>query len=172
MFCWTCLTVYQYNVTNVMHFSFSLLRIKGLYMFRALLAHIQEAPHKQHSVYCVRIMSVDRCHDCSFTATVELTETCTQSTHILRMQLHQIATVQSLLKMDEERPKHVEALTLNKQTKKNVSSWCWFINIPWCRSTKHQVYKNILYVETVLLMVFYLDVILCYFMCPLLFHSC
>jgi hypothetical protein len=32
----------QYNETNVMHFSFSLLRIKGLYMFRALLAHPQE----------------------------------------------------------------------------------------------------------------------------------
>jgi hypothetical protein len=29
----------QYNETNVMHFSFNLLRIKGLYMFRALLAH-------------------------------------------------------------------------------------------------------------------------------------
>jgi hypothetical protein len=49
---------YQYNETNVMHFSFSLLRIKGLYMFRALLVHPQEAPHKRHLVYCVRIMSV------------------------------------------------------------------------------------------------------------------
>jgi hypothetical protein len=35
----TCITVYQYSETNVMHFLFSLLRIKGLYMFRALLAH-------------------------------------------------------------------------------------------------------------------------------------
>jgi hypothetical protein len=33
----------QYNETNVMHFLFSLLRIRGLYMFRALLVHIQEA---------------------------------------------------------------------------------------------------------------------------------
>jgi hypothetical protein len=41
-----------------MHFSFNLLRIKGLYMFRALLAHPQEALHKRHLVYCVRIMSV------------------------------------------------------------------------------------------------------------------
>jgi hypothetical protein len=49
---------HQYNETNVMHFSFSLLRIKGLYMFRALLAHPQEAPHKRHLVYCVRVMSV------------------------------------------------------------------------------------------------------------------
>jgi hypothetical protein len=28
-----------------MHFLFSLLRIKGLYMFRALLAHLQEVLH-------------------------------------------------------------------------------------------------------------------------------
>jgi hypothetical protein len=41
-----------------MHFLFSLLRIKVLYMFRALLAHPQEAPHKGHLVYCVRVMSV------------------------------------------------------------------------------------------------------------------
>jgi hypothetical protein len=48
----------QYDETNVMHFSFSLLRIKGLYMFRPLLAHPQESLHKRHLVYCVRIMSV------------------------------------------------------------------------------------------------------------------
>jgi hypothetical protein len=29
MFCWPCIIVYQCNKTNVMHFSFSLLRIKG-----------------------------------------------------------------------------------------------------------------------------------------------
>jgi hypothetical protein len=33
-----------------MHFLFGLLRIKGLYMFRALLAHPQEALHKKHLV--------------------------------------------------------------------------------------------------------------------------
>jgi hypothetical protein len=38
--------------------SFNLLRIKGLYMFRALLTHPQEALNKRHLVYCVRIMSV------------------------------------------------------------------------------------------------------------------
>jgi hypothetical protein len=48
----------QYSETNVMHLSFNLLRIKGLYMFRALLAHPQEALHKRHLVYCVRVMSV------------------------------------------------------------------------------------------------------------------
>jgi hypothetical protein len=35
--------VHWYNETNVIHFSFSLLRIKGLYMFRSLLAHPQDA---------------------------------------------------------------------------------------------------------------------------------
>jgi hypothetical protein len=48
----------QYSKTNVMYFLFSLLRIKGLYMFRALLPHPQEALHKQHLVYCMRVMSV------------------------------------------------------------------------------------------------------------------
>jgi hypothetical protein len=41
-----------------MHVLFNLLRIKGLYMLRALLAHPQEALHKRHLVYCVRVMSV------------------------------------------------------------------------------------------------------------------
>jgi hypothetical protein len=32
----------QYSEPNVMHFSINLLRIKGLYMLRALLSHPQE----------------------------------------------------------------------------------------------------------------------------------
>jgi hypothetical protein len=55
---WPCVTVFRHVETNVNTFFFSLLRIKGLYMFRALLAHPQEAQHKQHLVYCVRVMSV------------------------------------------------------------------------------------------------------------------
>jgi hypothetical protein len=47
----------QYSETNVMHFLFSLLRIKGLYMFRALLAHPQETAHKRYLVFCMRAMS-------------------------------------------------------------------------------------------------------------------
>jgi hypothetical protein len=35
MFCWPCIIVYRYSETNVMHFLFNLLRIKGLYIFRA-----------------------------------------------------------------------------------------------------------------------------------------
>jgi hypothetical protein len=34
---------YQYPETNMMQFLFSLLKIMGLYMLRALLAHTQEA---------------------------------------------------------------------------------------------------------------------------------
>jgi hypothetical protein len=40
-----------------MYFSVHLLKIKGPYMFRALLAHFQEALQKRHLVYCVRIMA-------------------------------------------------------------------------------------------------------------------
>jgi hypothetical protein len=40
-----------------MHFLLNLLRIKGLCMFRALLAYPQEALNKGHLVYCVRVMS-------------------------------------------------------------------------------------------------------------------
>jgi hypothetical protein len=58
MFSWPCIIVYQYSETNVMHFLFSLLRIKGLYMVRALLAHPQEALSKRHLVYCMRVTSV------------------------------------------------------------------------------------------------------------------
>jgi hypothetical protein len=51
----------QYSETNVMRF---LLRIKGLYMFRALLAHPQEALHKRHLV--LRAYNVSwLCHDCT-----------------------------------------------------------------------------------------------------------
>jgi hypothetical protein len=42
----------------MMHFLFSLLGIKGLYMFRALLAHPQDASNKRHLVYCVHVTSV------------------------------------------------------------------------------------------------------------------
>jgi hypothetical protein len=50
--------VHQHNETNVMHFLRNLLRINGLYIFQALLAHPQEMPHKWHLIYCVRVMSI------------------------------------------------------------------------------------------------------------------
>jgi hypothetical protein len=54
----TCIIIYQYSETNVIHILLNVLRIKGLYMFRALLAHHQEALDKRHLVYCVRVISV------------------------------------------------------------------------------------------------------------------
>jgi hypothetical protein len=50
--------VFQYSETNVMNFLFNLFRIKCLYIFRELLAHLQEALHKRNLVYCVHVMSV------------------------------------------------------------------------------------------------------------------
>jgi hypothetical protein len=47
---WPCITVYQCSETNVTHVLFNLLRIKGLYMFGALLAHPQEVFHKRYLV--------------------------------------------------------------------------------------------------------------------------
>jgi hypothetical protein len=38
MFSWPRIIIYQYSETYVMHFLFSLIRIKDLYMFRTLLA--------------------------------------------------------------------------------------------------------------------------------------
>jgi hypothetical protein len=57
----------QYSETNVMHFLFNLLRIKGLYMFRALLDDPQEALHKRNFLYCLRVMSVGCYQDWSGT---------------------------------------------------------------------------------------------------------
>jgi hypothetical protein len=45
----------QYIETDAIHFLFSLLRIMGLYMFRA---HPQEVFHKRYLVYCMRVMSI------------------------------------------------------------------------------------------------------------------
>jgi hypothetical protein len=57
-FCWPCIIVYQYNATNVMHFSFNLLRIRVFKIIQALLPHPQEVMHERPLMYCVRIMSV------------------------------------------------------------------------------------------------------------------
>jgi hypothetical protein len=56
--------VTQCNETNVMHFLFNLLKIKSLYIFRTLLAHLQEVLHKRHLVYWVRVMSVGCYQNC------------------------------------------------------------------------------------------------------------
>jgi hypothetical protein len=43
-----CIIVYQYSETNEMHCLINLLRIKSLYTFGTLLAHLQEVLHKRH----------------------------------------------------------------------------------------------------------------------------
>jgi hypothetical protein len=43
MFRWPCIMVLQYSEINVKYFLFNLLRNKGLYAFRALIANPQEA---------------------------------------------------------------------------------------------------------------------------------
>jgi hypothetical protein len=51
MFCWPCIVVYQYSEISVMNFLFNLLRIKGLYMFQALLARPLEVLHS--GTWCI-----------------------------------------------------------------------------------------------------------------------
>jgi hypothetical protein len=93
IFCWPCITVYQYSETNVMHFLFSLLRVKGLYMFRALLGHPQNTLHKRHFVYCVRVMSVGCTRIGIFHTNPGLANW--HNTHAI----YQVSFVQHLLKM-------------------------------------------------------------------------
>jgi hypothetical protein len=48
--CCPCIIVYQYNETNMMHTLFNLInKIKGLYMPRALVFHLQEVLHQRHA---------------------------------------------------------------------------------------------------------------------------
>jgi hypothetical protein len=88
---------YQYSETNVMYFLFSLLRIKGLYMFRTLLVHPQEALHRQHLVYCVRVMSVGSYQVWSGTGVGDTSSTPTNwhDTHAI----YQVPFVKNLLRM-------------------------------------------------------------------------
>jgi hypothetical protein len=69
-------------------------------MFRALLAHPQEALHKQQLVYCVRVMSVGFYHDRSVTAsssTPTLVATYKHNMHAI----YQLLCMQRLLKMSK-----------------------------------------------------------------------
>jgi hypothetical protein len=69
--------VHQYSETNVNHFLFNLLIINGLYMFRALLAHLQECAAQTalgilHACYITLVQPTDitptqytKCHLCN-----------------------------------------------------------------------------------------------------------
>jgi hypothetical protein len=74
-------------------FSLNLLRIKGLYMFRALLAHPQEVLHKLHLVYCVRAISVG-------CGTVAVKSQLTANWHYTHA-IYQMPFVQGLLRMSK-----------------------------------------------------------------------
>jgi hypothetical protein len=63
---------YQYSETNVMHFSINLLSINGIYIILSVIALPQEALHKLHLVYCVRVMSVGCNQDWSGTGVLIL----------------------------------------------------------------------------------------------------
>jgi hypothetical protein len=73
--------LYQSYKTNVMRSLLNLLRIKGLYVFLALLAYPQEALHKRHLVYCVRDVSCLHQHWSGTPILMQTTDiTCTQYT--------------------------------------------------------------------------------------------
>jgi hypothetical protein len=62
-FTWTIRAAHKFTAslhseTTMTHFLLNLLRIKVLYVFRALVAHLQEALQIRPLVYCVRVMSV------------------------------------------------------------------------------------------------------------------
>jgi hypothetical protein len=50
----------QYTETNAIYFSFSSLRIKGLYMVPALLAHTQEA--FTNGIWYIAFLKLQPCH--------------------------------------------------------------------------------------------------------------
>jgi hypothetical protein len=79
-----------------MHFLFSLLRIKGLYMFRALLAHPQEGLHKPHLVYYVRVMSVG----CTRNGVEMMSNPCAANLHNTHA-IYQVPFVYLLLRMSK-----------------------------------------------------------------------
>jgi hypothetical protein len=72
IFFWPCIIVYRYNETNVMHFSFNLLRIKGLHMFHSInYSSSAGAPKKAFGILRACYVSW-LWHGCSETATVTL----------------------------------------------------------------------------------------------------
>jgi hypothetical protein len=112
-----------------MHFSFNLLRIKGLYMFRALLAHIKEAPHKWPLVYRVCIMSVS----CGMIA-VKL-----QSCHSqLTLYTHNIPSAVCLAPPEDEQVmlETCRGPWFSINWMKSASCWFHYTDILWCTVSK------------------------------------
>jgi hypothetical protein len=104
-----------------MNFLFSLLRIKGLYMFRAILAHSQEALHKRHLVYCVRVMF----HCNRGTANWHYTKA-----------IYQVPFVMHLLMMSKYFSKHVGGIWFSINWMKSASRWFHYTDVLWRTASK------------------------------------
>jgi hypothetical protein len=115
-----------------MQFVFSLIRIKGLYVFRALLAHPKEGQRKRQFVYYVRVMSVS----CTRVKVEQISLDWYQShfksgaanwhnTHAI----YQVPLLNRLLRLSRWCSKNVEVfLILNKLNKKCIAlvSLYWY----------------------------------------------
>jgi hypothetical protein len=103
--------------TNLMHFLFNLLRIKGFYMFHAFSTHPQEALNKRHLVYCVRVMSVG----CIRIGMESSTPTLVQTTDITRMQYTTCHLFSAFWGWARNVRNMYRSLTLNKLNKKCIT---------------------------------------------------
>jgi hypothetical protein len=81
--------------------------------------HVSDVTHPSSGGSAPMLFGLITCVGCALTACGEPQPA--RSQHILRTELHQTASVQSLLKMGESRLDHAEAVNPNKQTKKSVS---------------------------------------------------
>jgi hypothetical protein len=120
-----------------MHFSFYLLRIKGLYMFRALLAHPQKALHKWHLVYCVRVMSAD-------CATITVSQEELHKRHLQswysQLTLH-ARNIQSAVRVTSPEDEQVmleicRGPWFSVNLLKSASRWFHYTDILWCTVNK------------------------------------
>jgi hypothetical protein len=112
-----------------MHFSFNSLRIKSLYMLRALLAHPREALYNRHLVYCVRIMSVG----CATTA-VKLQPFHNQLTIYARN--IPSAVCESPPEDEQVMLETCSGSWFSINWMKNASRWFHYTDILWCTVSK------------------------------------
>jgi hypothetical protein len=146
-----------------MHFSFSLLSINDLYMFRALFVHPQEVLHKQHLVCCVHIISVGcgtvavSLQPCMFNCLIvmhvpfcvllvckcalyychQLSTQLQLNIYVYIISTYQIPLCSASREWAKLCSKHVEALdshTINWM--KSASRWFHYTDILWCTVNK------------------------------------
>jgi hypothetical protein len=105
-----------------MHFLFSLLRIKGHYMFQALLAHPQEALHRRCLVYCAPVMWVG----------------CTRIGVELVPQARNIPSTFHIAPPEDEQVmlETCRGPYFLINWIKSASRWCNCTDIPWCTFNK------------------------------------